>query len=841
LEKDNLTRSEAQERAALVQDVEYDVTLDLMPERGFVSETVARFRSDPGAQTFLDLTVPSVRSIELNGEALPTDSFRDNRLHLPRLEEQNEVRVVAEGAYRTTGKGLNRFRDPVDGKIYIHSDFEPFDAHRGYACFDQPDIKAKFRFGAVAPAGWEVLSNSRAEGPPEEEDGVSRWRFQQTKLMPTYITVLCAGPFHGVRDRHRDIDLGVYCRQSLAEHLQPEEWFEITKQGFDFFQEAFGYPYPFGDKYDQVVVPEYAAGAMENAGCVTFHERYIFRSRVTRTEHQWRAGTILHELAHMWFGDLVTMRWWDDLWLNESFATYAGTLSEAEATRFTEAWTAFANLEKTWAYQQDELPTTHPIVADIPDLESVHLNFDGITYAKGASVLRQLAEWVGRDEFMEGMRVYFGRHEFANATLSDFLSALEETSRRDLGVWSKEWLEAAGVNRLRADTGERNGTYSSFAILQEPPQGRDTLRSHRLAVGLYDEEDGQLSLRRRVHLDVAGERTEVEALTGERVAGLVLVNDGDLSFARVHLDEGSLEALERSLSGLDDSLNRVVLWRACWDMVRSGELAARRYLDLVLRHAGAEREIEVLESLVAQAGHAVSVYGDPGNREPAGQALADASLEATRSAEAGSDHQLAWARSFISAARSPGDLRLVQGLLDGSEGFEGLTIDTDLRWHIVGALAAAGAASPEDIDAELQRDPTDKGDRSAASARASRPAAEAKSEAWTTVLEDRRPTLAMLMSIMQGFQRPEQEALLLPYRDRYFETLDAVWEERELPTALAVGERLYPRHVVEPATVEMTDEYLAGDRVPQPIRRLLLEGRDGVLRTLRARHTDAGV
>jgi aminopeptidase N len=839
LERDNLTRAQAQERATLVEDVEYDVTLDLTPEDRFVSETVARFRGSPGAQTFLDLTVPSVRSIQVNGESLPVEAFRDNRLHLPPLQERNEVRVVAEGAYRTTGKGLNRFRDPVDGLIYIHSDFEPFDAHRGYACFDQPDIKAKFRFGAVVPAGWEVMSNSRAEGPPEEEDGVARWRFQQTKYIPTYITVLCAGPFHGVRDRHRGIDLGVYCRQSLAEHLEPEEWFEITKQGFDFFQEAFGYPYPFGDKYDQVVVPEYAAGAMENAGCVTFHERYIFRSRVTRTEHQWRAGTILHEMAHMWFGDLVTMRWWDDLWLNESFATYAGTLSAAEATRFTEAWTAFANVEKTWAYQQDELPTTHPIVADIPDLESVHLNFDGITYAKGASVLRQLAAWVGRDEFLEGMRVYFGRHEFGNATLADFLSTLEETSGRDLGVWSKEWLETAGVNRLHAEVEERGGTYSSFAILQEPPEGREALRSHRLAVGLYDEEDGRLSRRRQIHLDVSGERTEVEDLAGERTAGLVLVNDDDLSFARVLLDGGSLEAVERSLSGLGDSLNRVVLWRACWDMVRSGELAGRRYLDMVLRHAGAETEIEVLESLLAQAAHAVSVYGDPGNREPAGRALADASLEAARSAEAGSDHQLAWARSFISAARSSEHLRMVRGLLEASEVLEGLAVDTDLRWHIVGALATAGEASPEDIEAELQRDPTDRGARLAASAGASRPAAEAKSEAWTTILEDRHPTLAMLMSIMQGFQRPEQEALLLPYRDRYFEALGRVWEERELPTALAVGERLYPHHVVEDRTVEMTDEYLAHDRVPQPIRRLLLEGRDGVLRTLRARRTDA--
>jgi aminopeptidase N len=840
MQKDNLTRQEAEQRAALVADVEYDVTLDLTEEGSFLSETVARFRcTQPGVGTFLDLTVPSVRSIELNGARLPPDAFHDSRVHLPRLEATNEVRVIAEGAYRTTGKGLNRFRDPVDGEVYVHSDFEPFDAHRGYACFDQPDIKAVHRFGALVPKDWEVLSNSRAVGPAEVEGETARWRFEPTARIPSYITVLCAGAFHGVRDRHRNLDLGLYCRRSLARHLDPEEWMEITKQGFDFFERAFGYPYPFGDKYDQILVPEFAAGAMENAGCVTFHERYVFRSRVTRTEREWRAGTILHEMAHMWFGDLVTMRWWDDLWLNESFATYAGTLAEGEATRFDEAWTSFANMEKTWAYQQDELPTTHPIVADILDVQSVHLNFDGITYAKGASVLRQLAAWVGHDRFLQGMRAYFDRHEFGNATLRDFLEALERTSGRDLGVWSKEWLETAGVNRLRSETREEDGAYASFAIVQEPPRGRDSLRSHRLAVGLYEEDGGRLVRRRQVQLDVAGERTDVEDLVGERAADLVLVNDDDLTFTRASLDERSLAALTRSLSGLEDSLNRVVAWRSCWDMTRSAELPARRYLDLVLAHAAGETVIEVLEALLAQASRAVSVYGDPANRDTAGRALADRSLEALRAAEPGSDPQLAWARSFMSEARTSQQMALVRGLLDGSTSFDGLAVDTDLRWHVVGALAAAGEARDGLIDAELERDPTDKGARSAAAARASRPTPEAKGEAWAAI-EDPIMTLAMAISMMQGFQRPDQEAILEPYRQRYFETLPRVWEERDIQFTLAFGERMYPRHIVEGRTIEMTDDYLARGDVPRPIQRLLLEGKDSVERALRARDADAG-
>jgi aminopeptidase N len=838
--RSNLTRDEARSRAGLVSEPEYEVHLDLTGEERFRAETVIRFRcARPGAATFLDCAGAQVRSGELNGRALPDGAHEGTRIALERLEGTNEIRLVTEGEYSRTGKGLNRFVDPVDGNVYLHTDSEPFDAHRSYPCFDQPDIKGTFRFSATAPTGWEVISNARAERPPVEEDGRSRWTFRRTLPISTYVTAVTAGPFHKVLDRHRDIDLGLYCRRTLAEHLEPEEWIEITKQGLDFFEAAFGHPYVF-DKYDQAVVPEFAAGAMENPGCVTFHEHYIFRSRVTRTQRELRAGTILHEMAHMWFGDLVTMRWWNDLWLNESFASYAGVLSEVEATRFREAWTVFANLEKTWALQQDQLPTSHPIVADIPDVLSVHLNFDGITYAKGASVLKQLVAWVGLDRFLEGMKSYFARHGFGNTELRDFLAALEETSGRDLDAWSQQWLETPGVNTLRPAAEIHDGTYERLEILQEAPAEWPVLRSHRVAVGLYDDQAGRLVRRRRAELDVVGERTEVGDLAGEAAAALAVVNDDDLSFAKVRFDEVSLRTVLERLGDMEDSLARSVCWTACWDMTRDAELPARDYLALVLRHGGRETEVGALERALAQAAMAVDLYGDPSNQRPAKDALARTAFEELSGAEPGSDYQLAWARTFIAAARTAEHLGAVRGLLDGSVSFKGLAVDTDLRWSVVGALAAAGQEDAEALlAAELERDPTDRGQRQAASSRAGRPTEPAKAEAWRTLLEDRTLSEAMLEAIMRGFQQPGQEDVLEPYAERYFESLPGVWEGRELEFVLDFGEQLYPRWIVTPRTLELTGAALEREGLPGPIRRLLLEGRDRIERALRAREADA--
>jgi aminopeptidase N len=836
--RSNLTLDEARARASLVSELDYEVRLDVTADRSFRSDVTIRFRcARPGERTFLDFADGSVRELTVNGDDRP-DAHHGRRIRLDGLGERNEIRVATESPYSNTGKGMNRFVDPIDGAAYIHTDSEPFDAHRAYACFDQPDLKGTFRFQVRAPRGWEVVSNSRAESRPDEDDGAVIWPFRPTPAIPTYITMIAGGPFHKVTDRHGAIDLGLYCRQTLAEHLDPDEWLEITRQGLDFFQEAFGYPYVF-DKYDQLLVPEFAAGAMENPGAVTFHENYIFRSRVTDTQREMRAGTVLHEMAHMWFGDLVTMRWWNDLWLNESFASYAGVLSEVEATRFTEGWTIFANFEKTWALQQDQLPTTHPIVADIPDVLSVHLNFDGITYAKGAAVLKQLVAWVGMEGFLEGMKRYFARHEYGNTELRDFLAALEESSGRDLEAWSKEWLETAGVNTLRPEMDVDGDRYRSVVVRQEAPARSPLLRSHRVAVGLYDDEGGRLRRRQRAELDVVGERTEVGDLAGLPVAALALVNDDDLTFAKVRFDDTSLATVRERLADLEDPLARAVCWTACWDMTRDAELPAREYLDIVLRHLGRETEVGLVERTLGQASSAVHLYGDPANREAAGGRLAETALDELRRAEAGSDHQLAWARAFIGAARTDDHLGMIRGLLEGSEAFEGLAVDTELRWQIVQALAGAGVGdAAELVEVERDRDQTDRGARHAVAALAARPSAEAKEDAWRRVLEDRELSEAMLQSIMRGFQQPGQEDALTPFAARYFDALSEVWERRDLEFALDFGEELYPRWVVDVDTVRRTDAYLSRDDVPGPVRRLLLEGKDRIERAMRARERD---
>ncbi|GGP94723.1 aminopeptidase N [Actinomadura coerulea] len=838
----NLTRDEARERARLLTVESYAVDLDLTTgEERFGSTTVVRFGSaETGASTFIDLHGAVVREATLNGQALDPGSYdaEKGRIPLPGLAADNELRVVADCAYSRSGEGLHRFVDPVDDSVYLYSQFETADAHRMFTCFDQPDLKATFELTVKAPEDWEVVTNEAAETA-----GGGTWRFLPTPQISTYITALVAGPYHVVRDEYRREDgtvipLGVYCRASLAEHLDADAIVDVTRQGFGYFEKVFGRPYPFS-KYDQLFVPEFNAGAMENAGCVTFLEDYVFRSRVTDAAYERRAETILHEMAHMWFGDLVTMRWWDDLWLNESFATYMSVLCQAEATKWKGSWTTFANLEKAWAYRQDQLPSTHPISADIPDIRAVEVNFDGITYAKGASVLKQLVAYVGLDNFLEGVRRYFDRHAWGNTVLSDLLGALEETSGRDLASWSKEWLETAGVNTMRPEYEvDGEGGFSSFTVLQEAKADYPTLRAHRLAIGLYDKTADGLVRRDRVELDVVGARTEVPQLVGKKRPDLVLVNDDDLTYAKVRLDEHSLKTLIEDIGEVNDSLPRALCWSAAWDMTRDAEMATRDYVRLVVKGIRGVTDISVTQTLLRQARTAVQQYADPAWREEGLALMADTLSELAREAEPGSDLQLAYTLAFTGSAVTGEHLAFVRGLLDGSQVLDGLTVDTDLRWALLRRLVTTGKAGEAEIDAEHERDRTAAGERHAAACKAAIPTPEAKAAAWERIIAGDLPN-AVYRATLGGFVEPDQAALLVPYLDRYFAEVGRVWKEWTSDMSQTFAEVAYPFLVIEQSTVDRTDAYIAENDPPAALRRLLSEGRDGVARALRARAKDA--
>ncbi|TXS35891.1 aminopeptidase N [Streptomyces sp. OR43] len=850
----NLTREEAQERARLLTVDAYEIDLDLSgaQEGGtYRSVTTVRFDSaEAGAETFIDLVAPAVHEVELNGRALDVAAvFRDSRIALAHLEAgANELKVVADCSYTNTGEGLHRFVDPVDEQAYLYTQFEVPDARRVFASFEQPDLKATFRFTVKAPSGWTVISNSPT---PEPRDDV--WSFEPTPRISTYITALIAGPYHSVHSSYekdgQTVPLGIYCRPSLAEYLDADAIFDVTRLGFDWFQEKFDYAYPFA-KYDQLFVPEFNAGAMENAGAVTIRDQYVFRSKVTDAAYETRAETILHELAHMWFGDLVTMEWWNDLWLNESFATYTSIacLAYADGSQWPHSWTTFANSMKTWAYRQDQLPSTHPIMADIRDLDDVLVNFDGITYAKGASVLKQLVAYVGMDAFFQGVQAYFKAHAFGNTRLSDLLGALEETSGRDLKTWSKAWLETAGINILRPEIEtDEDGHVTSFTVLQEAPalpagaKGEPTLRPHRIAIGCYDLDaaSGKLVRTDRIELDVDGERTTVPFPAGTARPAVVLLNDDDLSYAKVRLDEESLRVVTEHLGDFTESLPRALCWASAWDMTRDGELATRDYLSLVLSGVGKESDIGVVQSLHRQVKMALDLYAAPEWREAGLTQWTEATLAHLRAAEPGSDHQLAWARAFADTARNPQQLDLLQSLLDGTEAIEGLAVDTELRWAFVERLAATGLLDDEEIDAEYARDRTAAGERHAAAARAARPSQEAKAEAWASVVESDKLPNSLQEAVIGGFVQTDQRELLAPYTEKFFAAVKDVWDSRSHEMAQQVAIGLYPALHVSQETLDATDAWLASAEPGAALRRLMSESRAGVERALKARAADA--
>jgi aminopeptidase N len=843
---ENLTRHEAIERAAIVSVHSYSVEIDLTtgPEF-FGSTTRVRFTAKAGSSTFIDAITHAVHSIVLNGEVLDPAKVSDGiRIQLPNLAAENELIVVAAGKYTNTGEGLHRFVDPVDGEVYLYTQFEVPDSRRMFAVFEQPDLKATFSFNITAPAYWKVVSNSPTPEPHELREGVSVWDFEPTPRISSYITALIAGPYVELNDQLSSssgevVPLGVFCRKSLFEYLDAEYIFEKTKQGFEFFEAQFGVPYPF-KKYDQLFVPEFNAGAMENAGAVTFTESYVFRSKVTDATRERRVVTILHELAHMWFGDLVTMRWWNDLWLNESFAEYASTLATAEATEWHGAWATFASLEKSWAYRQDQLPSTHPIVAEINDLEDVQVNFDGITYAKGASVLKQLVAWVGQEPFMRGVSAYFKKHAYQNTELADLLKELEAESGRDLSEWSKIWLETAGVNLLIPEIKESNGVIESFAILQSAIADYPYLRPHRLAVGFYEEVNGKLNRTERIELDVQGAKTEVPKLVGKKRPALVLLNDDDLTYAKIRLDEKSFETALARLSKIEDPLARALVWGSVWDATRDAETTARDFIKLVLSHIAFETESTTMMTLLRQLLTVTNLFTSPANRLESQLEVADGLWKLAQNATSASDAQLQFVKFFAQFARSDEQLKLVADLLSGKTQLEGLEIDTDLRWELLASLAVGGKVTKERIDAELEADNTANGQKSHAAAMAALPDAKAKQEMFTKLVDTDQMSNALVNSASAAFGRVLDTALLEPFVDQYFAKVLSIWEQKSYHMAEYLLVNLYPLSLANRALVEQTEAFLKNPELSSrpALKRIIIENLAGVVRAINAQEID---
>ncbi|MGF0256598.1 aminopeptidase N [Rhodococcus erythropolis] len=821
----NLNRSEVAERSRTIDVTGYRVELDLRSAADSAAKTFSTVTTidltSSAESTWLDFIGAAVDSVEVDGASIPVE-YDGSRIVLRGLGGSNVVRVAAHGHYSRSGEGLHRFVDDADDQTYLYTQYEPADARRVFACFEQPDLKAPFTFEVTAPDGWEVLSNQPATRTLSV-DGAQRVTFAPTLPISTYITAIAAGPYHRVASSwsrgELTVELGALCRASLAPHLDADNVFDITRQGLDFYAQQFDYPYPFG-KYDQIFVPEYNLGAMENPGLVTFTEAYVFRGTATDEQHQRRANTILHEMAHMWFGDLVTMVWWDDLWLKESFADFMGSLVSAEATRFTDAWVAFAIKRKAWAYLQDQLPTTHPIVADIVDLEAAKLNFDGITYAKGASVLKQLVAFVGRDAFFEAARRYFKAHAFGNTTLVDLLDVLAETSGRDVREWARIWLQTTGVSTLSLD-----GT----ALVQTDP------RPHRLAVGIYDyNESGDLVRTERVELDITESRTSVDLPPG----ALTLLNDEDLTYAKVRLDAESLSTVEASLDRVSDPLARGVIWSSLWNSVRDAQLSVFRYLDMVERFAPAETDLAILSAILTDAQYAVLHYVPKSLRPNVSAGWLETTWKALFEAEPESGRQLAWARA-LSAAAAVNDARAgeLRSILDGTcPGPVGLALDPDLRWALWIALSATGHASVSDFDSELSKDSTSAGRTAYVRAAASIPDAETKAAAWASATTDASLSNDRLDATIAGFRSGTDPSLIEGYAVEYFSSLGKWWSERSIEIARRLVNGLFPAA----EDTSAVDSWIqANAEAPASLRRLVLERRDHLARDLRAQASNA--
>ena len=785
-----LTLAEAQDRARLLRVDSYDLELDLTRgQKQFLSRTVVRFAcNEVGASSFVELQATAVISATLNGVAV--SDWQDGRLELIDLQTDNELVVDADLPYVSTGEGMHRYVDPLDGQVYVGAYLGVDNAQKVFACFDQPDLKATFTATVLAPEGWTVLGNGVVT------DGV----MARTPRISTYLFVVLAGPFHSVVSGR----FGLHTRRSLAAALEAEapEILAITRACFDRYAELFDEPYPY-DSYDQAFVPELNWGAMESPGCVTFRDSYVFRTDVTEAQREDRGMVIAHEMAHMWFGNLVTMRWWDDLWLSESFAEYMGYQVLSEVSRFTDTWTSFSGLRKVWGYDSDQRPSTHPIAADAEDVldtQTALANFDGISYAKGASALRQLVAWIGREAFLAGINAFLTRHRFANATLADLLEALSQASGEDVHGWADAWLRTSGVDTIGV---ERQGTGLTVT--------HPGLRPHLVTIGVYDD---KLTLTESLEVMLPEGQPTVTVTAAE---GLVVVNDGDLTFAKTRTDARSLDSWTDGLGRLPDSLTRAVAWCELRDRVRDGELNPSEWVGQVLRHLPGEDAISLVQGVLAFTRvHVLDRYLDPTLRPAAMARLAQA-CRALQSSSA-PDVRLEGTRTLVAVTTADE----VSALLAS-------TSDQDLRWRMLLRLSVLDVVGEAELSAELASDASGSGPTEVARCRAAQPTG--KDAAWKAMFGEREVSTYLVQATASGFWRPEHADLLTPFVSRWFPAAVAVTTRRGASVASAIG---FPFHTVEQSTLEAGLTCLDGNP-PAPLRRQLVDQLDDYRRALRVR------
>ena len=866
-EDEALTHEAAITRAKQIAHVSYtlwfrlDDTGDSYEGRAVLNFDLRESAHSFSSEVPIDFEEGVVKSISLNNAQVPEPETHYDGHHIifntsELTTGSNRVEIAFEHKYSHTGEGLHQYKDPEDENIYLYSDFEPYYAHRMFPCFDQPDLKASFELTVDAPKEWQIISNT-AEHDVTKLEGRKSWAFPPSPLISTYIFALHAGPYKMWKADADGIPLRLFARQTVAKWVDYQEWFRVTRAGIKFYNEQFGYPLPYA-KYDQVLVPEYNMGAMENAAAVIYSERYIHRGKVTKEMARNRADTILHEMAHMWFGDLVTMRWWNGLWLNESFATFMSFWA-LQGTGDKDAWQDFFANIKEWAYWQDQLITTHPIESHIADTDHAASNFDGITYGKGASAIKQLFYYLGKDDFREGLQRYFEKYALRNASINNFMQMLAEASSKNLTEWQHVWLQRAGVNSLEAVWScDEDGEIAKMTLKQGSEDGAP-LRPHRTRVALYSQAKGGSKYKASKILDVTYSQAEtsVDEAVGKPCPAFVFPNYEDYDFAKVTLDPKSLEAVETHLSQVEDPLTRQMLWYVLWDMTTDGRIAANQFADIVIRHAGKEKEPLIVKNLSDSLTRNYFVrhtnpseetllrFLAPTQRQEYQGKIEDFLNRQAVTAAPGSDLQLIWFQTYLRAAATPKATNFISGLLKGKRHLSGLKIDQERRWDLISALARLGESeSPTLISDELKKDPSDMGVNASITAEASMPDLAVKKKWMQKMTREETPLdksndkplpLSKLKQAMQSFHLLNQEELGKNFVEAYFDAIPRLVDKEESEFVATFAQQMYPALCTQ-EIVERTTKFLdSHSKLPPAVEKSLKVHRQEEERCVRAR------